>query len=85
MTREPIVPNSYWVTGRLAAGEYPGHLNPAVAAERIQRFEAAAVDLMIDLTEDRDGLEQYDGLLTSCTRARHCCHPRRLCVGPPRR
>ena len=68
---ERLVPDSYWVTDRLAAGEYPGHYDPVLAAGRIRRFEAAGVDLMIDLTEDRDGLEQYDGLLTSCARARY--------------
>lgn len=68
---EPILPNSYWVTDTIAAGQYPGHYDAVLALERIRRFEVAGVDLMIDLTEDRDGLEPYDGLLTSCVHARH--------------
>ena len=46
------LPNSYWVvSGRFAAGEYPGAKQPARAAARLQSFFSAGIDHFIDLTE----------------------------------
>ena len=46
------LPNSYWVvSGRFAAGEYPGAKQPARAAAKLQSFFSAGIDHFIDLTE----------------------------------
>ncbi len=70
-TREPIVPDSYWVTGSLAAGEYPGAEDTATARERIARFEQAGVTAFVDLTDARDRLAPYAPHLRRATRAHH--------------
>lgn len=57
--RRPI-PNSYWVVpGRFAAGEYPGHWNDDMAADKLARMLDAGIDHFIDLTQRRDGLAPY--------------------------
>ena len=53
------IPQSYRVTDRLFAGEYPGALGEAELRERLAAFED--VDLFVDLTDD--GLPPYEGLL----------------------
>jgi len=59
MTDGPMA-NSYWVVpGRFAAGEYPGHPNPQVAAARLRTLLGAGIDHFIDLTTERDWLEPY--------------------------
>ena len=59
MTDGPMA-NSYWVVpGRFAAGEYPGHPNPRVAAARLRTLLGAGIDHFIDLTTKRDWLEPY--------------------------
>lgn len=67
----PIVPDSYWVTDRLAAGEYPGARDPDVARDRLALFEAARVRHFVDLTHAADGLEPYERHLRLATRLRH--------------
>ena len=68
MTIPPPVPRSYWVVpGKLLAGEYPSDPDPRVAAERIQSFKAAGIDLFVDLTEPLE-LEPYAHLVSP---ARH--------------
>lgn len=59
----------YWVErGRLLAGEYPGAPDPAEARAKVARFEAAGVDVFVDLTGPADGLAPYADHLR---RARH--------------
>jgi len=60
---EPPIPNAYWVTQRLAAGEHPGARDPDEARARLERFEAARIRVFVDLTHTSDGLEPYDGHL----------------------
>ena len=46
------IPNSYWVVpGRFAAGEYPGAMDPAEAANKLRTLLDAGIDHFIDLTE----------------------------------
>ena len=46
------VPNSYWVIpGRLAAGEYPGAIDPRDAAGKLKTLLSAGIDYFIDLTK----------------------------------
>ena len=45
-------PGTYWVEPeRLLAGAYPGHVDPAYAAARIDALLALGIDRFIDLTE----------------------------------
>ena len=53
-------PNSYWVRpGRLAAGEYPGEIDPDDAAAKVRNLLESGINHFIDLTETIDGLEPY--------------------------
>ncbi len=46
------IPNSYWViSGRFAAGEYPGARATGEATAKLPAFLSAGVDHFIDLTE----------------------------------
>ena len=45
------IPDSYWVSETLIAGEYPGAKNAASARLRVRRMLAAGVDTFVDLTE----------------------------------
>ena len=48
----PPTPNSYWVIpGQLAAGEYPGAIDPRRAAAHLERLITVGIDQFIDLTE----------------------------------
>ena len=67
----PIVPDSYWVTDRLAAGEFPGARDPGHARERLALFEAARIRHFVDLTHAADGLPSYDAYLRLAKRLRH--------------
>ena len=73
--------NSYWVVpGRLAAGEYPGAKDPAVAAARLRALLGAGIDHFVDLTESHEGLEPYAALaegeaLHRGTTVVHARHP----------
>lgn len=68
---EPIVPDSYWITDALAAGEYPGARSLQAARQRIGRFERAGVTVFVDLTHPTDFLAPYAELLTSSRRSHH--------------
>ncbi|HEX6091635.1 MAG TPA: hypothetical protein VFZ13_15870 [Gemmatimonadales bacterium] len=60
----PPIPNSYWLPGgRVCAGEYPGHWVAQTARERIGRLLDAGIRSFLDLTEESDPLEPYDGHL----------------------
>jgi predicted aconitase with swiveling domain/protein-tyrosine phosphatase len=54
--------NTYWVSGQLLAGEYPGHWDDAVARQRLQAYLDSGVTHFVDLTEDGE-LVPYDHLL----------------------
>lgn len=54
--------NSYWLTGRLLASQYPGHWDDAVASQRLHTYLTSGVTCFIDLTEDGE-LAPYDHLL----------------------
>ena len=46
------IPNSYWVIPRrLAAGEYPGAVDPIEAARKLRTLLRAGISHFIDLTE----------------------------------
>ncbi|MFN0153923.1 MAG: fused DSP-PTPase phosphatase/NAD kinase-like protein [Gaiella sp.] len=64
-----IVPDSYWLTDGLAAGEYPVS-EPGTAAE-IRRFEDAGIRVFVDLTHPGDGLPSYERHLGLATRLGH--------------
>jgi ADP-ribosylglycohydrolase len=69
--RQPAVratpPGTYWVEPeRLLAGAFPGHVDPAYAAARIQALLALGIDEFIDLTE-ADELPSYQPLLPAGT------------------
>ena len=49
------MPNTYWVIpGRLAAGEYPGAIEPREAARKLKTLMATGIDHFIDLTEPEE-------------------------------
>lgn len=56
------MPNSYWVSPRLLAGEYPGADTPATTRARLDRLIAAGITYFIDLTQAGE-LAPYDHLL----------------------
>jgi len=63
--------NCYWVEpGRLLAGEYPGALDSAAARERLRGYLDAGITFFLDLTDARDELESYAGLLRDEAAAR---------------
>ena len=50
----------YWVvSGRFAAGEYPGAKSPDEAVARLRTLLQAGIDHFIDLTEPHEGLAPY--------------------------
>jgi protein tyrosine/serine phosphatase len=69
-TRGPV-PASYWlIENQLLAGEYPACAIPAEAPAKLEKFLAAGIRTFIDLTDERDPLPAYDGLLATMARAR---------------
>lgn len=55
---------SYWVSpGRLLAGEYPGALDPEEAQLKLAKLVGAGFTVIVDLTEEDEGLEPYDEVL----------------------
>jgi hypothetical protein len=71
MLPEPIISDSYWVTGTLAAGRYPGSKDTRTAAGHIARFEQSGVTRFVDLTDEDDRLQPYAHLLQAAQR-REC-------------
>lgn len=67
MLRTAPLDDTYLVADGVLAGAYPGHPDPVIAAERLERLEAAGVRLFVDLTEPGE-LEPYAHLLVT---ARH--------------
>lgn len=61
--KQPIE-HCYWVVpGKLLAGEFPGALHKDAAIKKIKALTDFGVEAFIDLTEERDGLESYAGLV----------------------
>jgi len=60
---EPPIPESYVVTERLLAGEYPGAADPAAAENRLRAFSESGVATFVDLTHPADALAPYEYLL----------------------
>ena len=53
------IPNSYWVMpGRLAAGEYPGEVDPRDAAAKLRCLLEAGINHFVDLTEPGERTDQ---------------------------
>jgi protein tyrosine/serine phosphatase len=62
------IQESYWVTERLIAGEYPRDLDDATSVAKIERLTRAGVTVFVDLTEEGE-LLPYDHLLLAPARA----------------
>jgi len=62
------IPESYWVeTGRLLAGEYPGHFDGEIARKRIDSLLEAGFDTFIDLTKPDETSPYFRILLEQST------------------
>ena len=68
----PIL-DSYVVTERLLAGEYPGAADPENAERRMRAFAERGVLTFVDLTHPADALWPYEHLLPDG--ARRIAHP----------
>lgn len=65
------IPDSYWVLdNQLLAGEYPGAEDESAARAKLERFLDAGIRSFIDLTQQRDELAPYEGLLAELARER---------------
>ncbi len=54
--------NTFWISERLLAGEYPGHWDDTVARQRLQAYLDSGVTCFIDLTQEGE-LVPYQDLL----------------------
>ena len=68
----PIL-DSYAVTERLLAGEYPGAADAASAERRMQAFAEQGIATFVDLTHPADALAPYEHLLPAD--GRRIAHP----------
>ena len=69
-TDKPIK-NCYWVVpGKFLAGEYPGDLEAKSAQMKINALIHAGITVVIDLTEEREGLLPYSDLLVAVSHQR---------------
>lgn len=56
--------HAWWVeTGRLLAGEYPGHAQPARARQKVDLLVDAGIRTFVDLTTPHDPLAPYNGVV----------------------
>ena len=67
------IPDSYWVSDFLLAGEYPGAKSTSAALPRIRRMLATGIKTFVDLTEAGElqasgPVEPYDELVTESAR-----------------
>lgn len=80
MAAAPI-PYSYWlIDGLLLAGQYPGEYDSQDTREKIAKFLDAGIRTFINLTETREPLTPYEGILCELAKARgietkHIRHP----------
>jgi protein-tyrosine phosphatase len=68
----PIL-DSYGVTERLLAGEYPGATDADTAARRLRAFTESGIATFVDLTHPADALAPYEHLLPAD--GRRIAHP----------
>ena len=71
--RPTPIPDSYWVSDRLIAGEYPGAKNADQALPRVRRMLAAGIDTFVDLTEAGElqmggPVQPYDEIVADAAR-----------------
>lgn len=76
----PPISNSYWVVpGRMAAGEYPGHVAWDIASQKVKALLQAGIDCFVDLTEAGVNTPYADVLRHEATLANvnaiHVRHP----------
>lgn len=65
------IPDSYWlIDGMLLAGEYPGTHREAGTREKLTKFLDAGIRTFIDLTEVKEPLAKYDGVLRELSEQR---------------
>ena len=63
--------HAWWVQpGRLLAGEYPGHTDPARARHKVDLLVDAGVRTFVDLTTPADRLDPYQPLVAEVAEAR---------------
>lgn len=63
--------HAWWVqSGRLLAGEYPGHASPARARHKVDLLVDAGIRTFVDLTTPADRLEPYQSLIAEVASAR---------------
>ncbi len=66
----PPIPNSYWVVENiLLASEYPGHRDPKVLRQKLEKFLDAGIRSFIDLTFEAE-LQPYVAVLRELARER---------------
>jgi hypothetical protein len=71
VNRAGPIPDSYWlIDDVLLAGEYPGAADDDAARDKLTKFLDAGIRTFIDLTEKREPLARYDGLLRSLSAER---------------
>lgn len=66
MAQARPIPDSYWVSPDLLAGEYPGSRHEAEARQKIDALLAAGITFFVDLTEEVErnvSLKPYKQLL----------------------
>ncbi len=62
----------YWVVpGKLLAGEYPRNKDEETSREKLNDLLRSGVTTFIDLTEEKEGLEPYSGLIGSASHHRY--------------
>lgn len=63
--------HAWWVEpGRLLAGEYPGHVEPVLARQKVDVLVDAGVRTFVDLTTSDDGLAPYATVVADVAEAR---------------
>ncbi|MGI8757969.1 MAG: protein-tyrosine phosphatase family protein [Acidimicrobiales bacterium] len=63
--------HAWWVQpGRLLAGEYPGHIEPARARHKVDLLVDVGVRTFVDLTTPADRLDPYQPLVAAVAEAR---------------
>lgn len=62
--RDPPIAGAYWLEeGAILAGEYPGAADEEAARDRLARFLDAGIRTFVNLTEPREPLAPYAGML----------------------
>jgi protein-tyrosine phosphatase len=81
MHPEHPIPDSYWISPSLLAGEYPSERRESPARKKLTALLDAGIRSFVDLTEEDAGLAHYDGLVKTLARERgHEAHYRRMAI-----